>query len=159
MKVILNSDIEKLGKVGDVVEVKSGFARNFLFPKKLALQVNAHNLQVIEFKKKKIQKKLELEKLSAIEQKEKLEELTLTIEKKAGENDVLFGSVTVTEIEKKLEELGVKIERKKFHLAEPIKRLGNYSCKVKLFDDVEAEIKIEVVGQDTGQEEEEPDTK
>lgn len=159
MKVILNSDIEKLGKVGDVVDVKSGFARNFLFPKKLALQVNKHNFQVIEFKKKKIQKKLELEKLSAIEQKEKLEELMLTIEKKAGENDVLFGSVTVMEIEKKLEELGVKIERKKFHLAEPIKRLGNYSCKVKLFDDVEAEIKIEVVGQDTGQEEEEPDKK
>jgi large subunit ribosomal protein L9 len=157
MKVILNSDIETLGKVGDVVDVKSGYARNFLFPKKLALQMNKHNLEIIEFKKKKIQKKLELEKLSAIEQKEKLEELTLTIEKKAGENDVLFGSVTVMEIEKKLEELGVKIERKKFHLAEPIKRLGNYSCKVKLFDDVEAEIKIEVVGQDAPQEEEEPD--
>ena len=89
-----------------------------------------------------------MEKLSAIEQKEKLEELTLTIEKKAGENDVLFGSVTVIEIEKKLEELGLKVERKKFHLAEPIKRLGSYSCKVKLFDDVEAEIKIEVVGQE-----------
>ncbi len=155
MKVILNSDIETLGKVGDVVEVKPGFARNCLFPQQLALQVNKHNLEIIEFKKKKIQKKLELEKLSAIEQKEKLEELTITIEKKAGENDVLFGSVTVMEIEKKLEELGLKIERKKFHLAEPIKRLGNYSCKVKLFDEVEAEIKIEVVGQ----EEEESDKK
>ena len=81
--------------------------------------------------------------------------MTITIEKKAGENDGLFGSVTVMEIEKKLEELGLKIERKKFHLAEPIKRLGNYSCKIKLFDEVEAEIKIEVVGQ----EEEESDKK
>ena len=99
----------------------------------------------MEFKKKKIQKKIEIEKLSALEQKEKLEEITLTFAKKAGENDMLFGSVTVLEIEKHLEELGIEIERKRFDLAEPIKRIGNYTCKIKLFDEIEAEIKIEVV--------------
>lgn len=145
MKVILNSNIEKLGIVGDVVEVKSGYARNFLFPKGFALEVNKHNLEIIEHKRKKIQKKLELEKLSATEQKEKLDAISLTIAKKSGENDVLFGSVTIPEIEEKLEEMGIKLERKKFHLDEPIKRLGNYTCKVKLFEDVVAELKIEVV--------------
>lgn len=145
MKVILNSNIEKLGNVGDVVDVKSGYARNFLFPKGFALAVNKHNLEIIEHRKKKIQKKLELEKLSATEQKEKLDAITLTIAKKSGENDVLFGSVTIPEIEEKLEEMGVKLERKKFHLDEPIKRLGNYTCQVKLFEDVVAEVKIEVI--------------
>jgi large subunit ribosomal protein L9 len=145
MKVILYTDIEKLGVVGDVVEVKSGYARNYLFPKKLALEVNKHNLELMAVKKKKIQKQIELEKLSATEQKNKLEELKLKIEKKAGESDVLFGSVSVMEIEKKLEESGISIERKKLHLDEPIKRLGNYTCKVKLFQDIEAELKIEVV--------------
>lgn len=147
MKLILNSDIDRLGKLGDIVSVKPGYARNYLLPKELALKLNKHNLELMEYKKKKIQKKIELEKLSAIDQKKKLGEITLTIEKKAGENDVLFGSVTVQEIEKKLEEMGLKIDRKKFQLAEPIKRLGNYSCNVKLFEDVETDIKIEVVKQ------------
>jgi len=155
MKVLLNSDIEKLGVLGDIVEVKPGFARNHLFPKNLALQVNKHNLEIMEFKKKKIQKKMELDKLSALEQKEKLEEITLTFAKKAGENDMLFGSVTVLEIEKHLEELGIEIERKRFDLAEPIKRIGNYTCKIKLFNEIEAEIKIEVVRE----EEETPEKK
>lgn len=152
MKVILNGDVETLGEVGDVVEVKPGFARNYLFPRELALEVNKHNLEVMKARKKKIKIKLELEKLSAQEQKQKLEELTLEIQKKAGEKGVLFGSVTVTEIESKLEEMGVKIERKKFHLDEPIKRLGNHTCKIRLFKDVEAELKIVVTSED-GEEE------
>jgi len=156
MKVILNSDIEKLGKLGDIVEVKPGYARNYLFPRDLALIPNKHNLQLMETRKKKVQKKLELEKLTAIEQKQKIEEITITIEKKAGETDTLFGSVTPAEIEEKLQEQGVTIERRKLHLEEPIKRLGSYSCKVKLFDDVEAEFKIEVVKE--GEEEEEAET-
>lgn len=147
MKVILNADIEGKGEVGDIVEVKPGFARNYLFPRKLALEVNRHNMDVMKAKRKKIEKKLEIERLSAREQKLKLEELTLTIEKKAGENDVLFGSVTTQDIEKKLSELGADIDRKKIHLEEQIKRLGHYSFKIKLMKDVEAELKIEVVAE------------
>jgi large subunit ribosomal protein L9 len=153
MKVILNSDVEGKGEVGDIVEVKPGFARNYLFPRKLALEVNRHNLDVIKAKRKKIEKRLEIERLSAKDQKLKLEELILTIEKKAGENDVLFGSVTTQDIEKKLSELGAEIDRKKIHLEEQIKRLGHYSCKIKLMRDVEAEVKIEVVAEGRDQSE------
>jgi large subunit ribosomal protein L9 len=144
MKIILNEDIEHLGRLGDLVEVKSGYARNYLFPRGLALQPTKHNMEMMKYKKIKAQKRLELEKLSALEQKQKLEELTLTIEKKAGESDTLFGSVTTIEIQQKLEELGTHIDRKKLHLDEPIKKLGHHVCKVKLIEDVEAELKIEV---------------
>ena len=145
MKVILNSDVKTLGSLGDIVEVKPGYARNYLFPRELALVLNKHNRDLMEVKKKKNLEKFEIEKLSAMEQKKKIEEITLTIEKKAGEKDTLFGSVTTIEIENMLEETGVKVERRKLHLEEPIKRLGSYTCKVKLHEDVEAEFKIEVV--------------
>jgi large subunit ribosomal protein L9 len=108
MKVILTSDVEKVGNLGDVIEVKKGFARNFLLPRSLAVEV-------------------------------------LVMRKKAGENDVLFGSVTTAEIEKELEAKGVHVERKKIHLDEPIKRLGDFTAKIKLFKDVEAAITIQVL--------------
>ncbi|MCK4761913.1 MAG: 50S ribosomal protein L9 [Candidatus Aminicenantes bacterium] len=156
MKVILTSDIETLGKLGAIVEVKPGYARNYLFPRDMALKPTPHNLDLMEKRKKKVQQKLEIDKLSAMDQKQKIEEITLTIEKKAGEKDTLFGSVTPMEIEKLLEETGVHIERKKLHLEEPIKRLGSYTCKVKLMEDVEAEFKIEVV-KEGGEESPEPE--
>ena len=145
MKVILTADVEKIGNLGDIIEVKKGFARNFLLPRKYAVEVTAHNVTLMENKKKKHQKQLEIEKLSALEQKKKLEELSITIKKKAGENDVLFGSVTTSELEKELKAMGISVEKKKLHLDEPIKRLGNYTLKIKLFKDVEAEMKIAVL--------------
>ncbi len=144
MKVILTSDVEKIGSLGDVIEVKKGFARNFLMPRKLAVEVSAHNLTLMENRKKKHQKKLELEKISAIEQKQKFEGVAIIIRKKAGENDVLFGSVTTAEIEKELAAKGLSVEKKKIHLEEPIKRLGEFTAKIKLFKDVEAVIQIAV---------------
>lgn len=144
MKVLLNSDIEKLGKVGDQVDVKPGFARNYLFPNNLAMEVTKHNLEIMVHKKVKADKQREIAKLSAEEQKTRIEGLTIEIEKKAGENDVLFGSVTTLEIEKKLADLGVEIERKKIHLDEPIKKLGEFFSRIKLFEDVEAQLKIVV---------------
>ena len=89
MKVILNTDIEKVGEVGDIVEVKPGYARNYLFPRKMALEITKNNLYMMNAKKKKIQKKMEIEKLSAEELKQKLEEVTITIEKKAGKGVVV----------------------------------------------------------------------
>jgi large subunit ribosomal protein L9 len=144
MKVILTSDIEKIGSLGDVLDVKKGFARNFLLPRKLAVEVSAHNLALMEARKKKHQKKLEMEKLSAIEQKQKFEGVAITIRKKSGENDVLFGSVTTAEIERELAAKGLSVEKKKIHLEEPIKRLGEFTAKIKLFKDVEAAIRIVV---------------
>ncbi len=145
MKVVLNADIEKLGDIGDVVEVKSGYARNYLFPKKYALEYNKHNLAVMNIKKQKIQKTIELEKMSATEQKETLEKLSVLFQKKAGEYDVLFGSVGASGIVEELEKQGITVEKKKINLEHPIKRLGNHTCQLKLFKDISAEIKIEIV--------------
>jgi large subunit ribosomal protein L9 len=148
MKLILTADVEKIGSLGDIIEVKKGFARNFLLPRKLAVEVTDHNVTLMEGKKKKHQKKLEVEKLSAIEQKQKLDGVAIVIKKKAGENDVLFGSVTTAEIEKELEAKGFSVEKKKIHLEEPIKRLGDFTAKIKLFKEVDAEIKIQVLKED-----------
>jgi len=145
MKVLLNDNIENLGILGDIVEVKPGYARNYLIPRKLAIAPTKHNLEVMEYKKIKAHKQLELDKLTAIERKQKIETLTITIHKKAGESDTLFGSVTTMELQSKLAELGVEIERKKIHLDEPIKTLGNHICKLKLIADIEAVVKIEVL--------------
>jgi large subunit ribosomal protein L9 len=151
MKVILTSDVDKVGNLGDVIEVKPGFARNFLFPRKLAVEVSAHNLALMAARKKKHQKKLELEKQAAGEQKRKLDGVVISIRKKAGENDVLFGSVTTAEIEKELADKGVSVERKKIHLDEPIKRLGEFTARIKLFQGVEAAVQV-VVQKEEGEE-------
>ena len=148
MKVILTAYVEKVGNLGDIIEVKKGFARNFLLPRKYAVEVTAHNVTLMENKKKKHQKQLEIEKLSAEEQKQKLEGVSITIKKKAGENDVLFGSVTTSELEKELKAMGVSVEKKKLHLEEPIKRLGDFTAKIRLFKEVDAEIKIQVLKED-----------
>jgi len=145
MKVILNENVENVGGLGDIVEVKRGFARNYLFPRKLALQVNKHNEEIMKYKKIKALKKIELEKLSAMDLKQKIEQLTITITKKAGESETLFGSVTTMEIQAKLEEAGIAIDKKKLHLEDHIKKLGQYVCKVKLIEDIEADLKLEVV--------------
>ena len=157
MKVLLNADLENLGKVGDLVDVKPGYARNYLFPNDFAIEVTKHNLEIMVHRKKKADKKRELEKLSAEELKTRIEALKIEITKKAGENDVLFGSVTTIEIEKILNEKGIKIERKKIHLDEPIKKTGSFISRVKLFEDVEAQLKIEVLKE--GEEEPEKDQK
>jgi len=145
MKVILNADISTLGRLGAVVEVKAGYARNYLLPKGLALPNTSENINRMVFICKKHEKKLALEKLGAQEQKKKLESLVLEISKKAGENDVLFGSVTTMEIAEILEGKGLGIDRKRIHLTEPIKKLGAFSCTVRLFEGVDALIPIKVL--------------
>lgn len=141
MKVVLQKDVKDLGKVGEVVSVKNGFARNFLFPRKLAVEASEKNVkqwehlkQVAEAKKKKAQG----------ERKELIEKVngqTVNFKVEASESDKLFGSISNHDISKKLEELNFSIDKKDIHL-EPIKVLGQHKAEVKLGEDLVAEINV-----------------
>ena len=145
MKVILKSDVERLGKTGDVVNVAVGYARNYLFPQGKALEASARNMEVIEVEKKNIAKTQERKKLESEALAEKLEQLSLTISKQAGENDKLFGTVTAMEIAGALEKEGQVIDKRKIILEEPIKTLGIYSIPIRLHAEVTAQVKVWVV--------------
>ena len=145
MKVILIQDVQNLGSIGDIIEVKDGFARNYLFPKKLAMPATqANTRQVEEIKLKKAQA-LAREKKEAEALKEKLSLISCTLTVEAGEDDKLFGSVTSEDIAKAFEEEGILLDKKKIMLEEPIKRLGVYHVPVKLHPEVTAEVKVWVV--------------
>jgi len=145
MKVILRQDFENLGKFGDIVEVKEGYARNFLIPRKIALPATPGNIKMIETEKKQKAFKLERERLSAQQLAEKLSGIEITIPMRAGENERLFGSVTAQMIVNELEKLGFEIDRRKILLDEPIKMLGKYEIPIRLHPDVSAKIKVNVV--------------
>jgi large subunit ribosomal protein L9 len=144
MKVVLKESIEKLGKRGDIVEVAAGYGRNYLIPRKMALEVTASNMKMIELEQKALKKKLEKEVVSYREIAEKLNQTSLSFERKAGDKDVIFGSVSLADIKEALDKLGFEIEKKKIILEEPIKRLGNYAVPIKIFHEEKAEVKIEV---------------
>ena len=145
MKVILIEDVQKLGSMGDVVQVKEGYARNFLFPKNLAKSATGSNLKIIdEIKKKKIQA-LAREKKEAEELKEKLSHISCTIPVEAGDDDSLFGSVTTQDISKAFEEAGFSLDKRKIILEEPIKKLGVYHITVKIHPEVIGAVKVWVV--------------
>lgn len=145
MKVILKSDIERLGKTGEVVNVAAGYARNYLFPQGKALAASARNMEVIEVEKKNIAKVEERKKVESETLAGKLEQLSLTISKQAGENDKLFGTVTSMEIAGALEKEGHEIDKRKIMLEEPIKTLGIYSVPIRLHAEVTAQVKVWVV--------------
>jgi large subunit ribosomal protein L9 len=145
MKVILRDDIEKLGAAGDVVEVASGYCRNYLIPKNLAIPATKGNLRSIDeiktqknFRERK--KKREAEKI-----KDKLEKLSLTAEVHTGEEDKVFGSVTAANVSKLISEQGFEVDRRKILLDEPLKALGVYTIDIKLASDVVAAVKLWVV--------------
>jgi large subunit ribosomal protein L9 len=144
MKVILQKDVKDLGKVGDLVSVASGYARNFLFPRKLAMEATekrerefTHLKKVAEIRKKKA---------VAVRQEtiKQLSGVTLRFKVPAGENDKLFGSITNTDISAELEKHGHQISRKDIHLEEPIRVLGQHRAVVKLGDGLTAELAINV---------------
>lgn len=145
MKVILKQDVENLGRRGDVIDVSAGYGRNFLIPKKLALQVTPSNVKMIEIERQALKKKTEQERLSFQTVIQKLDQLTLTFIRKAGEKDVIFGSVSASDIKEALEKQGFEIDRKKIVLDEPIKRLGNFTIPVKIYHDDRAQLKVAVV--------------
>lgn len=145
MKVILRRDMDELGLEGTIVNVKEGYARNYLIPKGFALVADNQNIKLIEMQKKKI----EINRLKAKEDAEKvakdLEGVVITISHKAGEEDKLFGSVTSMDIADEMENKGFSIDKKKIILDKPIKTLGEYDVKVKLHPQVMGFIKVIVV--------------
>ncbi|MFH1287461.1 MAG: 50S ribosomal protein L9 [bacterium] len=145
MKIILIQDVEKLGNKGKVVEVKEGYARNFLIPKKLALIAVSSNIKLYEAGKARFEK---LEKQKVEDAKVlagKIESLSFTISRKCGEEDKLFGSVTSADIQAALKEQGVVIDKRDIHLEEPLKSLGVYNIPFKIYKDISANIKVSIV--------------
>jgi large subunit ribosomal protein L9 len=144
MKIILRENIENLGKRGDIIDVAAGYGRNYLIPRKLATEVTPSNMKMIELEQKALRKKLEREVKTYQSVIDQLNQTSLTFERKAGDKDVIFGSVSAADIKEALDALGMNVEKKKILLDEPIKRLGNFTVPVKVFHDERAEIKIEV---------------
>ena len=147
MQVILREDVPHLGELGDVVVVKSGYARNFLLPRGLAVVANDRQMNRLEHEKAIIEKRVSRLRGEAEAIKGKLEKVALTIEKASGENGKLFGSVTAMEVEALLRESGFDVDRRKIQLWENLKALGDYDIDIKLHRDVVATIKVSVTAQ------------
>lgn len=145
MKIILLENVEKVGRKGDILEVAPGFARNYLIPRKLAMEVTPGNLKSVEMQQKALKKKLEKERLTYQELIKQLNQVTLTFVRRSSEKDVIFGSVSAADIQEELARQGFDIDRKKIVLEEPIKRLGTFTVPVKVYHEDRAEIKVVVV--------------
>ena len=146
MKVILLQDIKGVGKKDQVINANDGYARNYLFPKKLAVEANAGNLTNLKSKQDSNQYRKDLQKEEAIKIADKLKGLTVQIKVKAGENGKIFGGVTSKEIAENLKaQHGIEIEKKKIILSETIKTLGTVNVDIKLYEGVTAKLKVQVV--------------
>ena len=144
MKVILADDVRGLGHRGDSVNVKDGYARNYLFPQGYAWEATDANLRRLSEEKRKYDDKTLREQRVAEEVAAKMTGLVVTIHKKSGEGDVLYGSVTATDIADALAAKGVEVDRRRVEVAEPIKRLGQHTVHVRLHRDVVAELTVDV---------------
>ena len=147
MEVILKEDVANLGHRGDVVKVAEGYGRNFLLPRKLALQATASNKAVIEQMKAAAARRSASEKAGAEILAGQLEPLTLSFTRKSGENGHLFGSVTSADIAHELESKGFEVDRRKIQLVEPIKAIGQTSVAIKLHREVTAHVKVTVAAE------------
>lgn len=145
MLLILKENVENLGRIGDVVKVTEGYARNYLLPRKAAVQANENNVAQIEHQKKMLEKKRAAEKGTAEEQAKKISAFTCNIARKVGEKDKLFGSVTNADIADALKAGGIEVARSAIHLEEPIKTLGVHSVEVKLLPEVSTTLKVWVI--------------
>jgi large subunit ribosomal protein L9 len=145
VEVILLNTVPSLGERGETVRVKPGYARNYLFPRKLALPASESNRRVFKEEEKVIAKRDELEKVSAQRAAGKLADVSCTIPVQVGEEDRLYGSVTANDIARVLKDQGFDIDKKQVILEEPIKQLGVYTIDVKLHRDISAPIKVWVV--------------
>jgi large subunit ribosomal protein L9 len=145
LQVILQSDVPNLGASGELVKVRPGFARNFLLPRKLAVPATSAQINRLNHEKAVAVARADKNKKEAQALAEKIGALKVTIARSVGEDDKLFGSVTAKEIEGEVKKAGLAIDRKKMHLAEPLKSLGVFEIPVKLMTDVTATLKVEVV--------------
>ena len=144
MKVILADDVRGVGHRGDTVTVKPGYARNFLFPQGLACEATEANVRKLAEQKKKYDEKMLHEKAGAQNVARQIDGMTVVIAKKAGEGDVLYGSVTPSEIADALAVKGIQVDRRRIELAEPIKRLGEHRVHIRLHRDVATELVVDV---------------
>lgn len=145
MNVILRENVENLGTIGDIVRVSSGYARNFLFPRKLAVQADEKNVSQVEHQKRALKNKLAKVRAEKEGVKAQLEALSIVIRRKAGENQKLFGSITSQDIAEAIEQKGVKIDKRQIELGGALKKLGNVKVPVRLMEGIIAEVNVSVV--------------
>ena len=145
MEIILREDIDKLGQRGQMVKVAAGYARNFLLPRKLAVPATESNKKIVEQERQAHLRRDAKLVTEAQDLAKMMGAVAVTIHQKAGENDQLFGSVTANDVAVALEKLGYNIDRKKVHLEEPIKTLGDFHVAVRLHRDVSIDVPVHVV--------------
>jgi large subunit ribosomal protein L9 len=144
MKVILREDVEHLGRSGELVTVKDGYGRNYLIPYKKAVLATEQNVRQLEHERAVIAARNAKLKGAAEEQAKKIGAVQVTIRRKVGEQDKLYGSVTALDIAEALAAQSVQVDRRNIHLPEPIKAVGQYEVELRLYRDVTAKIKVEV---------------
>lgn len=146
MKVILTQDIKGVGKKDEIINANDGYARNFLFPKKMAVEANAQNMSLLKGRKDSEHFKKEQDKEKANQIKQKIEKMTLTIKAKAGGNGKIFGSITSKEIATELQtQYKIEVDKKKINLKEPIKEIGTFTVDIKLYEGIIGKLKINIV--------------
>ena len=144
MEVILRETIDTLGRAGQVVKVKSGYARNYLLPRKLAYLATPGNLKVIEFERQSLIRKEAKQKGESEQLKGLLDAVHIVIRRKVGEQNTLYGSVTNSDVADELEKKGFQLEKRKIHMDDHIKQLGDFEIPIRLFKDVTAVVKLKV---------------
>ncbi len=147
MKVILREDVENLGRGGEVVDVKPGYGRNFLLPRGLAVAANPKNVRELEHQRQIATAKAAKMKASAEAVAKRLADTPVTLKRKVGEQEKLYGSVTALDVAEALAAQGHKVDRRHIHLPDPIKALGSYDVEIRLHSAVTAKIKVEVVAE------------
>ena len=144
MEIILRETIDTLGRAGQVVKVKAGYARNYLLPRKLAYLATPGNLKVIEFERQSLVRKEAKQKGESEQLKAMLDKVEVVIRRKVGEQNTLYGSVTNSDVADELEKKGFTIEKRKIHMDDHIKQVGEFEIPIRLFKDVIATIKLKV---------------
>lgn len=146
-KILLRQDVDDLGARGEIVRVRAGFARNYLLPRKLAVEATSNNVKQIELERAALLKKEAKERATAEGQGEQLSKLVLEFKRKAGEQGALYGSVTSMDIAEALKEKGFEVDRHRLHLREPLKRLGEFTVPLRLHREVSIDLQVKVVSE------------